>query len=161
MHGLFEQCSRNRNKLVLVLMLLALGIVVRRWVWMPVLIDGNSMLPVLHTGQLVGVNKIIYLFESPQRGEVVGVWTGKEWMIKRILALPNEEVEMRDGIFYVDGSPLVETYPHINDHSNIARGRIGPNQFVLVGDNRPESLIAIVDRKRIIGRLLRRDAVRQ
>jgi signal peptidase I len=152
--------SDKRNKFKLVLMVLALGIVVRRWVWMPALIDGNSMLPAFHTGQLVGVNRIIYLFESPQRGDVVEVWAGKEWMIKRVLALPDEEVEVRDGIFYVDGSPLVEPYPHLNDHSNIARGRIGPNQFVLAGDNRPDSLIAIVDRKRIVGRLLRREAVR-
>jgi signal peptidase I len=111
------------------------------------------MQPALHTGQIVGVNKLIYALQSPQRGDVVAVWTDKELTIKRVLALPGEEVAVGDGAFYVDGLPLVEAYPHLNDHSNIAPGRLGADQFVVAGDNRPESLIAIVNRGRIVGRL--------
>ena len=150
----FVQLSFRLRKSVLRLMLvLAWAVVIRAWIWMPALIVGNSMLPTLHTGEIVGVNKVIYLFQAPQRGDLVAAWTGKELMIKRVLGLPGDEVEVRDGMFYVDGLPLAETYPHCNDHSNIKRGRLGPSKFILAGDNRPQSLIAIVNRDRIVGRL--------
>jgi signal peptidase I len=155
MRQLIKAFSRNRKVLMRVLLLLALGIVVREWIWMPTFIVGNSMLPTFHTGEIVGVNKLIYLFRPPQRGDVVAAWTGKELMIKRVLGLPGDEVEVRDGMFYVDGWPLIETYPHCNDHSTIAQDRLGPDKFVLAGDNRPQSLIAIVNRDRIVGQLLR------
>jgi signal peptidase I len=154
MRQMINTCSRHRKTLVRLLLLLALGIIVRGWIWMPAFIIGNSMLPNLHAGQIAGVNKLIYLLRSPQRGDVVAAWTGKELMIKRVLGLPGEVVEVRDGVFFVNGSQLVEGYPHCNDHSNIAPGRLGPDKFVLAGDNRPQSLIAIVNRDRIVGRLI-------
>ena len=120
---------------------------------MPVLIVGDSMLPALHSGELVGCNKLIYRFQPPQRGDVVAVWTGTELLIKRVLGLPSEEIEVREGVFFAGGKPLPENYPHYNDHSNIAAGKLGPDTFVLAGDNRPRSLIAIVKRDRIVGRL--------
>jgi signal peptidase I len=155
MRGLLKTCSRNRKVLVRVLLLLASGVAIRGWIWMPALVVGNSMLPTLHTGEIVGVNKLIYLFQAPQRGDVVAAWTGKELMIKRVVGLPGDQLEVRDGIFYVDGLPLMETYPHCSDHSNINRARLGSGMFVLAGDNRPQSLIAIVNRDRIVGRLVR------
>src|SRR5215470_4033482 len=82
------------------LLILALTVVVRRWIWMPVLIVGDSMLPSLRAGQFVGCNKLIYQFQSPQRGDVVAVWTGRELLIKRVLGLPGEEIEVREGIFF-------------------------------------------------------------
>jgi signal peptidase I len=159
MRQLTNAFSTNRKVLMRVLLLLALGIVVREWIWMPTFIVGNSMLPGFHTGEIVGVNKLIYLFRAPQRGDVVAAWTGKELMIKRVLGLPGDAVEVHDGIFYVDGLPLVETYPHCNDHSNITQGQLGPNKFILAGDNRPQSLIAIVNRDRIVGRLVRHNVL--
>jgi signal peptidase I len=153
MQELFQSATKHRKLLIRVLLLLALAIVIRRWIWMPTLIIGSSMRPALLSGQIVGVNKLIYLFQAPQRGDVVAVWTGKELTTKRVLALPGEEVAARDGAFYVDGLQLAEAYPHVNDHSNIAAGRLGSDQFVVAGDNRPESLIAIVNRGRIVGRL--------
>jgi signal peptidase I len=150
-----KNVSRLRKKLLRLSFLLALATVVRAWIWMPTLIVGNSMLPTFHTGQIAGVNKVIYLFEPPRRGDVIAAWTGKELMIKRVVGLPGDVVEVRDGIFFVGGLELAEKYPHCNDHSNIAPGQLGSNKFVLAGDNRPQSLIAVIDRSRIIGRLTR------
>jgi signal peptidase I len=121
---------------------------------MPVFIVGDSMLPSLRGGQIIGVNKLIYLLHPPRRGDVVAVWTDRELMIKRVLGLPGEEVAVRDGVFYVDGRPLVEPYVQFTDHVEIASGRIGSAQFVVAGDNRPQTLIAVVNQGRIVGRLM-------
>ncbi len=122
---------------------------------MPAFIVGDSMLPTLHPGEIAGVNKVIYLLRPPRRGDVVAAWTGKELAIKRVLGLPGEDVAVRDGFVYVNGRPLAEPYVQFRDHCNIAPGRIGPGRFVLAGDNRLQTVIAIVNRERIVGRLRR------
>jgi signal peptidase I len=132
---------------------MALGMLIRRWVWMPVFIIGNSMLPTFHTGDIVGVNKLIYRLQPPQRCDVVAIWTGRELLIKRVVGLPGEEMEERDGRFYVNGFPLSEIKMNVEISRSIAPGQIGPNQFVIAGDNRGQSLTAIVNRDRIIGRV--------
>jgi len=148
-----KSALKHRRKLQWLLLLLALGMAIRGWVWMPVFITGNSMLPTLHAGQIAGVNKLIYLFRLPQRGEVVAVWTGDDLMIKRIIGLPGEEIAERDGLFSVNGMTLAEPYVQFRDHGKIDPGRVGLDRFVVAGDNRLQTLIAIVNRKRIIGRL--------
>jgi signal peptidase I len=139
------------------LLLLALALLIRRWVWMPVLIVGDSMVPTLHGGKLAGVNKLVYLLRAPERGEVVELWTGKEFMIKRVLGLPGEEVMIRDGIVYVSGKALDEPYVRFQGHANVAPGRIGPGRFVVAGDNRLGTIIEVTSRERIIGRIRRND----
>jgi signal peptidase I len=119
---------------------------------MPVLISGESMVPTLRGGQLVGVNKLAYLFGPPPRGDIVEVWTGKDLMIKRIVGLPGEEVAVRDGMLYINGSPLREPYA-INRHWNVATGKLDVNSFLVVGDNRFQTIVAVVSRERIVGRL--------
>ena len=132
--------------------LLLVALMVRAWVWMPVLVTGKSMLPTLRGGQLAGLNKLAYRVGPPRRLDVVAVWTGKDLMIKRIVGLPGEEIAARDGTLYINGSPLWEPYA-IKSNWNIASGKIDSNNFVVVGDNRLETILAVVNRERIVGRL--------
>ncbi|MGO8675103.1 MAG: signal peptidase I [Limisphaerales bacterium] len=150
---LLKPGPKYRRTLRRLLLLLGLAILIRRWVWMPALILGTSMLPALHPGKIVGVNNLLYRLRPPQRGEVVAAWTGKEWIIKRVLGLPGEYVAIRDGVVYVGGSPLPEPYVQFRGHVSIAPGRIGPGRFLLAGDNRQESPMDIAKRERIVGRL--------
>lgn len=140
------------RRLVIVLSLLS---IVRKVVWMPVLVEGRSMLPALRPGQIVGVNKLAYRRKPPNRGDLVLFSTGQELFIKRIVGLPGEEISVVKGIICVDGRPLSESYPCSTDSRlTIGPGIIGGDQFVVMGDNRPESLIAVVNRERIVGRLV-------
>lgn len=137
-------------------LLLALGLVlaVRQCVWMPALIVGVSMQPTLTGGQLVGVNKLAYRFDIPRRGEIVAVWNGRGYMIKRIVGLPGETIAMEGGVFSVNGAPLTEPYVQFPSDSIIAPGQLGPHQYVVAGDNRSSTVIAVVHRDRIVGRVV-------
>ena len=105
-------------------------------------VDGESMEPTLSNGERLFVNKFIYRFNSPERGDIV-VFTpdGAEnkMYIKRVIGLPGETVLIEDGTTYIDGEPLEEDY--IKEE---IRGNFGPydipeeNVFVL-GDNRNQS----------------------
>jgi signal peptidase I len=138
--------------LLRLLPLLLLVLIIRQWVWMPVLIRGESMLPTLRGGQLAGVNKLAYLFRPPRRGDIVEVWTGKDLIVKRVVGLPGEEVAARGGTLYVNGSPLPEPYAIKRDW-NVAAGKLDFNSFLVVGDNRFQTVAALVGRERIVGRL--------
>ena len=89
----------------------------------------------------------------PQRGDIVAFRTEPGLMVKRILGLPGEEIATRDGVFYVNGRPLAEPYIRFAGGATIAPGRLGPNRFVMAGDYRLGSEIAVVSRDRIVGRV--------
>jgi signal peptidase I len=137
-----------------VMVLLGVALAVRQWLWMPVLVVGASMQPTLRSGQLLGVNKFAYHFDKPRRGDIVEVKTSTGLMLKRVVGLPGETVALREGIFYINGVPLVEPYVYFRELSSIGPGQLGSESYVIAGDNRIESLIAVVNRDRIVGRVV-------
>lgn len=133
---------------------LTLAILFGVFVIQPVAVEGTSMLPQLHDGERLLVNKLIY-YKSPylhavgfpklERGDVVVFWFPNDpdkSFVKRIIGLPGETVEMRNGVFYVDGKQLNETYidPERNQsHQNMPPKKVDSHYFFVVGDNRDNS----------------------
>ena len=83
----------------------------------------------------------------------------KEVYVKRVVGLPNEDLHLDNGVFYVNENPLEEAY--LADTKAGAEGSItawwtGPNEFVVLGDNRGDTdsrTFATVNRQQIIGRV--------
>src|SRR5437763_13327227 len=76
-------------------------------------VEGSSMEPTLHTNEYLLVNKVSYMVGQPQRGDIVVLrfpLDPRRDFIKRIVALPGEQVEVRNGSVFVDGRALVEPY---------------------------------------------------
>ncbi len=147
--------SNARPTLNGLLLLLLLVIAIRYWIWMPALVSGNSMKPTLRDGQMVAINKLAYFFRSPERGDVVFIWSGRELMIKRIIGLPGEEVALHDGNLYVNGRLFPEPYVARPGQLEVAPGKIPASSFVVIGDNRSGTAVAVINRKRIVGKLMR------
>jgi signal peptidase I len=137
-----------------ILIFLAVLAIVRKTLWMPALITGRSMLPTLHSGQIVGVNRLAFYRHQPRRGDIVFFVAGDELLVKRIIGLPGEQISVDQGIVHVNGRALREPYVGGKDKMlNVAAGKIPQNQFVVAGDNRSESVIAMLNCERIVGRL--------
>ncbi|MHC1769370.1 MAG: signal peptidase I [Verrucomicrobiia bacterium] len=136
------------------LLTLAAVWLVRKWVLCPLLITGASMEPTLHHCQFGFVNILAFVFYPPRRGDVVVLRTGKELVVKRVIGVPGEEIGVHQGVFIIDGQPLAEAYVNVHCSLNIASSRLGPDQFVVAGDNRAETYIAVADRRRIMGKLV-------
>lgn len=93
----------------------------RLFVFEPIRVDGNSMFPTLHNDERMFVEKISYYFETPDRGDIVicyypdaylkarGYTNEDVTFVKRVVALPGETVEIRDGRLYVNGELLDES----------------------------------------------------
>ncbi|NDJ53580.1 MAG: signal peptidase I [Chloroflexi bacterium] len=102
-----------------------------------------SMLPTLHEDQRLIVNKSAYWFGEPDRGDVIvfrSPQNGEERLIKRVIGLPGDTLEIRDGIVYIN--EVIISEPYISAPTNSPRdGRwtIPPNSYFVMGDNRPSS----------------------
>jgi signal peptidase I len=105
-------------------------------------IEGHSMEASLHDGQFLIVNKLVYYLHPPGRGDVVifhSPQNPRKDFIKRVVGLPGEEVQMVEGLVYVDGVPLRESY--IGSPGNRSWGPevVGEFEYFVLGDNRSNS----------------------
>ena len=133
----------------------------------PVKVEGFSMMPYLHDGERIIVNKLIY-YDLPalERGDIVVFWfpdDPSKSYIKRVIGLPGETVEVRDGRVLVNGQELNE--PYLDPSLSQSRANHPPvivrsNYFFVMGDNRDHSSDSrywgLVPRKYIYGKALLR-----
>jgi signal peptidase I len=89
---------------IIVLIVVVLVILLRVFVFEFVNLAGESMVPTLRDGQLIGIYKVNYV---PERGDIVvlDAPNGIE-LIKRVIGLPGETLEIKEGITYIDGTAL-------------------------------------------------------
>ena len=154
--------------LVFALMLASLVVV---FIVQPVKVEGTSMLPRLHDGERIFVNKLIYYDEyrwAPkiERGDIVVFWYPNDpskSYIKRVIGLPGETVEVRAGTVYINGSMLEEKY--LDPRENVSTAILAPTQvklnyYFVMGDNRDNSSDSrnwgLVPKKYIYGKALLR-----
>jgi len=132
---------------------LAIIIPVRYFLIQPFYVKGASMEPNLYDHEYLIINEIGYRFDEPQRGDIVVFkypLDQSQFFIKRIIGLPGEKVEIKDGMVYlytIDeiGSKkqyvLNETYlePGIKTHGNRTY-ILEDDEYFVLGDNRSQSL---------------------
>jgi signal peptidase I len=131
----------------LVILLISFALVfgfVRPFVVEAFYIPSQSMVPTLKVGDRVLVNKFIYRFSEPERGDIVvfrSVEGGGEDLIKRVVGVPGDEIAVRGGTLYVNGVRQIE--PYVNkkfpDRSSFARTTVPPGHYFMMGDNRANS----------------------
>jgi signal peptidase I len=134
---------------------------IKAWVINPYRIPSSSMEPTLHcavpepgceasTSDRVLANRFVYRFTDPERGDIVVFETPPKAselcpgpggvFVKRLIGLPGDVVEIRDGQLYVNGEPIPEPY--------VFGGEVGDNygpftvedgRYFMMGDNRYQS----------------------
>jgi signal peptidase I len=151
----------------LLLTALAIAVVIKTFLIQPFWIPSESMLPTIEVNDRVMVNKLAYNWGEPQRGDVVvfrdpreeeveesipeavirsvleavGIRTrGRDDLIKRVIGLPGETVEVRSNQILIDGSPLEEDYlaqdSFMPDEPPIV---VAEDEVFVMGDNRNAS----------------------
>lgn len=124
---------------------------------LPFWVQGGSMEPAYRQGDFHFCWRGRYLFSEPKRFEVVNIrFAGSRVMLlKRVVALEGEEVEFRDGILYVNGEEIEESYVRYKRDWNLPPRRVERGNIFVVGDNRGVALenhyFGQTSRKRIIG----------
>jgi signal peptidase I len=122
--------------LIAVLLFLAVNLVTAR-----IRVEGSSMEPSLHDGQMVVVNRLAYRWSGPSRGDIVVFYfplDPSRRFIKRVIGLPGDSVEAREGLVYVNGMALDE--PYLAAPPRYAgTWQVEPDTLFVLGDNRNNS----------------------
>jgi len=129
------------------LIAIAIVIPIRYFLFQPFFVRGASMEPNFQSGEYLLIDEISYRFHEPERGEVVVFHYPKDpsnFFIKRIIGLPGETVEIKDGLIKIynlnfpEGKVLKEPYIEEITPGNI-KISLKKNEFFVLGDNRDHS----------------------
>jgi signal peptidase I len=143
-----DQQPKTRTKSVFrefvetVLFTLLIYFLIRTFLFENYRVVGHSMDPTLADGQYLVVCKFLYRLQEPQRGDVIvfrDARGGERKLIKRIIGMPGESVEIKDGKVFVDGRSLDE--PYIQEQPRYARplSVVPEGEYYVLGDNRNNS----------------------
>lgn len=133
------------------ILVLALGLAffIRTFVAEPRYIPSESMLPTLEIGDRLVVEKLSYYSHFPQRGDIIVFapppqlqeqgYLGDQAFIKRIIGLPGETIEVKDGRVFVDRQLLTESYLAEAPNYLMSPIVVPPEQIFVMGDNRNNS----------------------
>jgi signal peptidase I len=117
----------------------------------PVVVEGTSMLPQLHDGERLLVNKLVYYkiqsvsWGHLERGDIVVFWFPNDpdrSYVKRVSGLPGEIVEVRNGKVFLNGLELKESYldtEHNQTLQSVPAKKVDEHHYFVMGDNRDNS----------------------
>lgn len=126
-------------------------------------VSGNSMTPVLNSGDVVLVNRLAYDLGSPKRFDVVVfLRPGSGYNIKRVVGLPGETIQIKENHIYINGELLeteepltLVTIPGVAEYPI----ELGNDEYFLLGDNRDSSedsrfsTIGNVKKEQLVGKV--------
>lgn len=102
-----------------------------------------SMQPTLYENEWLFINKIVYSFGHPRRGDIVVLRDpeedadGRRYLVKRVIGEPGDTVEIRNGFLYVNGERLIEPYTDsVIEDGDMSPVRVGEGHYFVMGDNR-------------------------
>ena len=154
----------------IVVIALAIVLPIRYFLFQPFVVKGASMEPNYHTGDYLIVDEISYRFHTPERGDVIVFkypYNPADRYIKRVIGLPGETVEIKDGQIYVSengkvsilnessylSDDFIKTWKNLDNTSPVT---LKEGQYFVLGDNRNASSDSrrwgILPEQNIIGR---------
>lgn len=146
-----QQTRRQQSLWVETLQTLGLSVLmafgIRQFVAEARIVPTGSMQPTVEINDRLVVEKISYLFQDPQRGDIIVFQapqkalkaansTTKDAYLKRIVGMPGETVEVRDGRVFVDGKALRENYIKAPPLYTWGPNVVPASQYLVLGDNR-------------------------
>ncbi len=147
-NGIWTESLRLARDIFLIIVVFVLFGV---FVVQPVVVEGTSMVPELHDGERLLVNKLVYYkigsvsWGHLERGDIVVFWYPREpdkSYVKRIIGLPGETVEVRNGKVIIDGRELNEDYldtEHNKSLPSFPVRKVEEHYYFVMGDNRDNS----------------------
>lgn len=120
------------------IIVIILVLLIKRFVVSPIKVNGDSMYNTLKDKDIMILNIIGYRFSDIKRFDIVVVDGKDEYLIKRVIGLPGEEIEYKNNKLYVNGKLIKDKYG--KNHTKDFKTKIPKGHYFVMGDNRNNSL---------------------
>ena len=137
-------------------------ILIRIFIFDPVRVDGPSMNNTLLNGQILIINKFTYRKNDIKRYDIVVIKMDDKKIIKRVMGLPNEVIEIKDNVVYANGKKLDGSFTSSKAEDfkmeEIGLVKIPGDSYLVMGDNREISLdsryaeVGTIKKEKILGK---------
>lgn len=131
-----------KDWLVSILIAVILAFFIRYFIVELYMVEGPSMRPTLVNGERLVVNKFIYRFKSPEKGDVLVFRYPRDPsrdFIKRVIAVAGDTIEIKEGRVFLNGQLLNETYILEKTRGSYALATVPEGHIFVMGDNRNNS----------------------
>ena len=131
-----------KDWVVSIVIAFALAMFIRTFIVELYVVDGPSMRPTLESEERLVVNKFIYRFRPPEKGEVLVFQYPRDPsrdFIKRVIATPGDTIEIREGRVLVNDQLLTEDYILEKTRSEYPKSTVPEGRIFVMGDNRNNS----------------------
>lgn len=136
-----EQAKRIIKEYGIYVIIIVIILLIKTYIVAPIIVNGDSMYSTLNDGDIMILNKLEYQTSNIKRFDIVVIKYDGRHIIKRIIGLPGETVEVKDNTLYINGKAYVEQYldsDTITEDFSIAT--IPEGYYFVLGDNREVSL---------------------
>ena len=128
------------------IIIIAVVLFIKAFIVTPIKVNGESMYPTLEEGDIMILNKTAYYFNKPKRFDIVVVDMPDEYLIKRVIGLPGDDIDIIDNQLYINGEVYKEDY--LDDDLNyddfslqdLGYATIPEDYYLVLGDNREDSI---------------------
>lgn len=140
------------------ILIIVVVFIIKAFVITPIKVVGPSMEDTLLDGDIMLLNKFTYNYNEIERFDIVVVDYIGELIIKRVIGLPGDLIEYKDGSLYINGDIYEEPFLSEDTYTEdfILEDRIPNDYYFVVGDNRAESkdsrIIGLINKKDIEGK---------
>lgn len=122
------------KELVPYIVILVVVVLIRIFIVTPIIVDGDSMSPTLTDDEMMLLNKL----GSIERNDIVVINNEEGYIIKRVIALPGESIECRDGVIYINDEKYDDNFASKTD--DFVKQFLNDDEYFVMGDNRLVSM---------------------
>lgn len=130
--------ARGWKKFIIILAVFCAAMAVRVHVVSFASVSGESMAPTMQDGE-------VYLLwtcdKEPERYDIVKAYVGGQYVVKRVVGMPGDVVEIKDGAVYINGGAVEPDYDFYTEYAGVLADSymLGSGEYILLGDNREVS----------------------
>lgn len=143
------------NELIPYGVIIVVVLLVKAFIFTPVIVNGKSMMTTLHENDIMILDKIGMKIDGIDRFDIVVIQTDRSKIIKRVIGLPGEKLEYIDDKLYIDGKEVDDPYGTGITY-DIGLVEIPEGEYYVLGDNRNDSVdsrfLGTIEKKNILGR---------